>query len=309
MRSTGLRRCRRLWSSLAALPLGIAVLATAPAFAGEDWQGAGSGAVAILPVPAKASGVVGGSLVCAEQRWALRLRTGPRDDIAPSVEARLVVDDMAFPVEAAQESTLVSLPVSADMLEALKSGTRLAVNVGAALEPSATFPLRGSRKVIEAAAALCSQVDMSAYDKVALSEADTAVETVAPLLADEVELFRAATTATPKLAAARLDRGGGREMLFASLCGSSWYYGRTGCTLFGFLQEAAGADWREAYNSEGLDLYLDPNASKDGWPNLVTLERSGGVEPLHWLWNGERYELRDPLVAADEDASPDTVTP
>lgn len=308
MRSTGLKRPWWLRRCIAALPLGMAMVAP-PAAAGDAWQEAGGGAVAILPVPAKASGISGGSLVCAEQRWSLRLRTEHRETTLPRVEARLVVDDMAFPVEAALEPSAVSLPVSAEMLEALKSGTRLTVNVGATLDPSATFPLRDSRKVIEAAAARCSQVDMSAYDAVTLSDTGPAVEAAVPLLAEEVDLFRAATTATPKLAATRLDRGDGREMLFASLCGSSWYYGRTGCTLFGFLRAGAGADWHEAYNSEGLDLYLDPNASKDGWPNLVTLERVGGVEPMHWLWNGERYELRDPLVAADGDAKAATVTP
>ena len=100
-------------------------------------------------------------------------------------------------------------------------------------------------------------------------------------------------------AAARLDRGEGREMLFATLCGSSWYYGRSGCTLFGYLRQAPMQDWREAYHSEGMALYVDATASHGGWPDLVTLE-PGGITPIHWKWNGEAYELRDPQVAVDE---------
>ena len=89
-------------------------------------------------------------------------------------------------------------------------------------------------------------------------------------------------------------------MLFATVCGSSWYYGRTGCSLFGFLRSSATEEWKQVYNTEGLAIYVDPKASNGGWPNLVTLEPSGGYGPMHWKWNGAEYALSDPQVATDE---------
>ena len=98
-------------------------------------------------------------------------------------------------------------------------------------------------------------------------------------------------------------------MLFATVCGSSWYYGRSGCTLFGYLRAAPAEEWREVYNSEGLNLYIDPNASKGGWPDLLTLEPVGGLEPMRWTWTGERYELARSALRRRRDAgSRDAVT-
>ena len=271
----------------------------APALAGERWQEAGSGAVAILPVPAKANVITGGSLVCAEQRWTLRLRTEPRRPSSSVARAKLAIDEKLYPVLAEQAETVVTVPVSYEMIELLKAGARLTVDFGIDEALSASFSLSGSRKVIDATWPRCSPIDMSAYDRIVISEADPALDIAQPLLAKEIKLFRAATSAAPGLAAARLDRGEGREMLFATVCGSSWYYGRSGCTLFGYLRAAPAEEWREVYNSEGLNLYIDPNASKGGWPDLLTLEPVGGLEPMRWTWTGERYEPIDPRFAAD----------
>jgi len=267
--------------------------------AADGWQEAGSGAVAILPVPTAANGITGGSLVCAEQRWTLRLRAEPREDRTAAVRARLAIDERLYPVLAERGETVIAVPVSYDMIEALKSGARLTVELGTG-EAGATFSLSGSRKVLEAAQPRCSPVDMSAYEKLTITGADPAVGLAEPLLEKEIKLFRAATSATPGIAAGRLDRGGGRELLFATVCGSSWYYGRSGCTLFGYKRGGVSEDWREVYNSEGVDLYVDPGASHGGWPDLLTLQPAGGIEPMRWIWAGERYELRDPQFAADD---------
>ncbi|MFI0842712.1 hypothetical protein [Mesorhizobium sp. IMUNJ 23232] len=290
---------------LLAASLGI----SAPALASDRWEEAGSGAVAILPVPVKATAITGGSLVCAEQRWSFRLRTDDRVASSGFVQAKLTVDEESFPVMAEQRPGLITVPIDFAMIEGLKSGAGLAISFGSGPDsPAATFALRDSRKVLEAVAPRCSQVDMSAFEQVSLSETDPAVERARPLLAEETKLFREATSATPKLAATHLDRGGGREMLFATLCGSSWYYGRTGCSLFGYIRPTPADEWRQAYNSEGMGLYIDPKISNGGWPDLVTLER-GGVVQIHWKWNGSQYELRDPMVAGDEPTSTGAVTP
>jgi hypothetical protein len=281
---------------------------SAPALASDRWEDAGSGAVAILPVPLKATAITGGSLVCSEQRWSLRLRADSSTASFGLVPAKLAIDEESFPVTAEQEPRVITVPIDHVMIEGLKSGAGLSIGLGSGA-PAAAFALRDSRKVLEAIAPRCSQVDMSAFEQVSLSETDPAVERARPLLDEETKLFREATSATPKLAATHLDRGAGREMLFATLCGSSWYYGRTGCSLFGYLRPTPADEWREAYNSEGMRLYIDPAASNGRWPDLVTLEHNGGVEPIRWNWNGSHYELRDPLVAGDEPATTGAVTP
>ena len=301
-------------AALRGRPAGILLFAllcmSAPALAADRWEEAGSGAVAILPVPVKANSITGGSLVCAEQRWSLRLRTEERAASPGPVQAKLTVDEEAFPVMAEQKPGLITVPIDYAMIEGLKSGTGLAISLGSEQGAlAATFALRDSRKVLEAIAPRCSQVDMSAYEQVSLSETDPAVERARPLLNEETKLFREATSVTPKLAASHLDRGEGREMLFATLCGSSWYYGRTGCSLFGYVRPTPADEWQQAYNSEGMGLFIDPKTSNGGWPDLVTLERSGGVEPIRWKWNGSQYELRDPMVAGEEPTSTGAVTP
>ena len=45
-----------------------------PALAADRWEEAGSGAVAILPLPKPATAITGGSFYCSEQRWAFLLR-------------------------------------------------------------------------------------------------------------------------------------------------------------------------------------------------------------------------------------------
>ena len=59
----------------------------------------------------------------------------------------------------------------------------------------------------------------------------------------EAKLFRAAAGKPPVFASAMLPLNGGRKLMFASLCGSTSYYGPSGCTLSGF---AAEGDWKTA---------------------------------------------------------------
>lgn len=300
------RLCRLACSGAVSLALLCGVISRAAA--DDSWQEAGSGAVAILPVPSRAAGITSGSLVCAEQRWSLRLRT-ETEQAHQAAMAKVTIDGESFPVIADRAPGLLTLPVSYEMIEGLKAGGELVVGVAAdAGATHATFPLRGSRTVIESIAPRCSQVDMSAFDQIVVSETDPAVETALPLLEGEMKLFRAATSAKPKIAAIRLDRGEGREMLFATVCGSSWYYGRTGCSLFGYLRPAATQAWMPVYNTEGMAIYIDPNASKDGWPDLVTLEPTGAYEPMHWKWNGTVYAVGDPQIATEE-LRGSTITP
>jgi hypothetical protein len=287
----------------------LASLAIAqPALAGDRWEEAGSGAVAILPVPGKAVSITGGSLVCAEQRWTLRLRADSRTGLAATLETKVAIDGHVRPVAATQSGTIISMPLDRDQVARLKTGTRLTISTKDKGGPAATFALRNSRKVIEAVAPRCSPVNMTGFDHVALSTLDPAVASAESLLAAEIKLFRQATTATPRLAAARIDRGGGRELLFASLCGSSWYYGRSGCTLFGYLRASPVAEWRQVYHTEGMALYVDPATAGD-WPDLVTLEADGGVEAMRWRFDGDRYALRGEQIANELRPLRESLTP
>jgi len=270
------------------------------AHASDRWEEAGSGAVAILPVPLKASAVYGGSLACAEQHWTLRLRTEARPDATGSVAVEVAVDGRKTMLDASQSPTLVDIPVDRDTLDRLKRGVSLAVRIGSEKgAPSAAFSLRNSQKAIDAVAPRCSPVNMAGYDHVALVESPADGETVENLLSEEIKLFRQATASAPRIASARIAGGGGRELLFASLCGSSWYYGRSGCTLFGFARTSPSAEWREVYHSEGMGLYVKHQAMPDGWPELATLQ-VGDTEPMRWRWDGSRYELRSSEFVADE---------
>lgn len=275
-----------------------------PAHASDRWEEAGSGAVAILPVPQQATGIVGGSLHCAEQRWTMLLRS---ESWAVSAgwrgTVRLAIGQTHVEADGAEAGGTVRLGISANLLEPLKLGSLLRVEAEDG-SLAATFSLRGSGAVITAIAPRCSPVDMSAYERLVLSESDPAVEIARDLLVAEAKLFRADTGRRPSYAAAMLDLPDGARLLFSTLCGSTSYYGPSGCTLSGHASDGAGSEWRLVYNTEGLLLHIDPRVSNGGWPNLVTLPLAGGIEPEHWAWTGTAYETVDVLISGDSDEPP-----
>ena len=154
--------------------------------------------------------------------------------------------------------------------------------------------------MIEAIAPRCSQIDMSAFQAVTLSQADAAVAAATGLLADEIRLFREFTMKEPVVATVTLDVDADKRLMFASLCGSIRYFGDSGCSLTGYALTGPESVWRMVYETEGMHIYTDPRHANGGWPNLVTLPVIGGLEPTHWVWTGEQYELRD-QVSAEED--------
>jgi hypothetical protein len=269
-------------------------LASLQAFASEKWEAAATGAVAILPVPEKAMGITGGSLYCAEQRWSFLLRPETKASPGDKVPGKITIGGEPFPVLAVETNGLLGASVPFEILEPLKSATRMGIVLGegeAAI--SAVFPLQASRDVIDAVANRCSAVDMSAYQQLSLSETDPAVAEAGRLLAGEAKLFRAATGHQPRYAAKLLELPDGKALLFASICGSNNYYGESGCSLAGFARSGAGQDWKPVYNTEGVQLHLDPATTNQGFPGIVTLPHSGGAEPSHWVWNGSAYQIRD----------------
>ena len=275
-----------------------------PAFAADRWEEGGSGAVAILPLPKPAAGITGGSLYCSQQSWAFLLRLSPDSGLAAgsSAKAKLTVADQSRDFDAAIGSDNAEIKVPVDILVALKEGTGLKVQIGEGkTAPKATFNLRSSKLVIEAVAPRCSQIDMSAYQQISLSETDAAVPAATGLLADEIKLFREFTTKEPVVATTILEFADNKRLMFASLCGSKNYFGDSGCSLTGYAANGAESIWKMVYETEGVLLYSDPKQINDGWPNLVTLPVVGGTEPAHWAWTGEQYQLEGLAVSEGEE--------
>lgn len=283
-----------------AVAMALTALAS-PAGASDRWEEAGNGAVAILPVPSKAKAITGGSLVCAEQKWNFRLRLDA-DAPLPATEVTMRIDDETLTAPVALEGSVLTIPVSYEDVDLMKAATRLTFAIGKGKEaPSASFSLRGSKLVIEAIAPRCSQIDMTGYDRVTLFPSGPAVQTATPLMAEEAGLFRDMTKKEPTLSAVVVGVPDQRSLLFASLCGSTWYYGRSGCTLSVFARSGAGSDWKPVFSSEGVVVYTDPKNGRDGWPDLVTLPMVGGTEATHWNWNGEGYGTEESaMLAGDE---------
>lgn len=291
------RQRRLAWLALAAC-----VLAAAPAGAADRWEEAAGGAVAILPVPSEAKGIAGGSLYCAEQKWSFLFRV--ENSVGLGGAARMVLDGEEFALDAAPVSGGLNVPVPTEILDPLRTGTSMSFETGfddTAVQ--AVFNLRGSGKVIEAIAPRCSPVDMSAYEAVTLLDAGPAVDMATTLFEDEAKLFRSATGRNPVVTARQLDLADGKRLLFGALCGSTSYYGTSGCTLWGWASMSAAADWQPVYSTEGQKLYLDQNGAKDGWPALATLPMVNGSDINHWLWSGSAYELEGMHVAADDEGA------
>lgn len=278
---------------LATLAAGL-LLSLSSAAAQGGWQEAGSGAVAILPPPLDSTGITGGSLHCAEQRWNFLLRMEPAAAGIAGDEARLTIGGEEFPAKANRTGSGITVSVPPEALEALKAGSRVSITTGSGGEPAqATFPLGGSRKAIEAVAPRCSQVDMSAYERIAFSETSPGVEPAKALLAGEIKRFRSATGKSPAVAAMVLELDADRKLLFATLCGSTSYFGESGCSLTGYAAENSAAEWKEVYSTDGLLLHTDPKVAKDGWPDLLTLPTAGGTEASRWRWDGGAYAIPD----------------
>jgi hypothetical protein len=280
-----------------------ALLAAAQSASSADrWEEAGSGAVAILPSPKPSTGIEGGSFYCSQQSWAFLFRLTPEAGlVAGNIEkAKLAVVDQLFELDAQISKQAAKVSVPREILLGLKEGTGLTVDIGDGKDaPKATFNLRSSKLVIEAIAPRCSQIDMSAYESVSLSPTDPAVPQATAMLKDEIKLFREFTLKEPVVATTVLEFEGDKRLMLASLCGSNNYFGDSGCSLTGYAADGAESIWKQAYETEGVHIYIDRKQVTDGWPNLVTLPMVGGTEPAHWAWSGGDYQLLDQIISGE----------
>lgn len=254
------------------------------------------GSVAILPPPHRTSGITGASLFCTEQRWSFLVRLAPEHaGLDGKVPGEIRIGDFRLPVQASPARGQLAVPMPTEALEAIKAGAAMDLRFSGGLK--AEFALAASRVVIDTVAPRCSPVDMSPFERLDLSGTDVAVAEARPLLASEARLFREATGQDPSLAARKLDLADGKALLMASLCGSTSYYGESGCSLFGYARQGPHDDWRLAYDTEGVRLYLDVGNEKDGFPAIVTLPMTGPAQPSRWIWTGAAYEIHDDVMA------------
>ncbi len=259
------------------------------AHAAERWAALDGDAAAQLPPPNRTETVTGGLLACTEKRWRLDLTlatgTAGSDGLR---QAQLRIGAEKFKLEATRKSLTISIAIPGNALPPLRSGIRADISVsGGVVDHRARFSLAGSRRTIDEIAPLCSKPDMSAYRSVVPGELNPETVLARELLTDEIRAFRAATKSIPAVAAAMQDVGNDRRLLFATLCGSSWYYGNSGCNMTVHAQNG-DRKWMRVYETEGVEMHVDPKTSSEGWPNLVALTFDG--EEVVWRWMEGEYQ-------------------
>lgn len=302
--------------------LACSMLPTAAAAKGpERWVAERDSRRAALPVGNHAA-IESGELSCEELEWTLTLQL--REAALPGeAKAELRVDGNAHPVKADIKDKAVTLSIARDLLEPLMAGQRLEIDFSGLLENTLgdiTVPLRGSRQAVRAVEAACAKRDMSAYEEVKFSADRKSVELVQELRAKDIRDFTYATTAKPKIEAASISLGEERRLVFTRLCGSWWYYGSSGCNITAFAefpaeqkeetsQEQPQSSWREVYDSENAQVFLDRNAETEGWPDIVSLPTRVDDEPKVWRWESGRYAFQRIFGAKEEPEAVEEKTP
>lgn len=278
----------------------------------DRWTADEREARASLPAP-RGGGGISGALSCAAQRWTLTLETAQEAlRAAYGAAATLMIDSRGFDVAFSADGNLLTARIPSEAIEPLKSGLRLEIRPGDAADP-AVFSLRGSNVAITTAQERCSPRDMSAYQAVTFTPYSSHINLARQLRADDIEAFAASTASQPQVSAAMVELGEGRRLLFTRLCGSSWYYGLSGCNITGFAPEAGGdadgeqdetGQWQAVYDTENVLLHLERRSLSLGWPDLVTLPVRGAGTGLVWRWDGRAYALKGELPDEVEQAEP-----
>lgn len=303
---------------LPALALGLIWALPAGAQGTDRWAADETGARATFPTPQGQTAVTSAALSCEAQRWTLHLAL-PENPVpsgaatAGETGATLDIDGAVFEMTAAVVDGGLDIALPRPAIDPLKGGLRVRVEVGGMLGEAVgkpNFSLRGSRIAISAAQDRCSLRDMSAYTPVTFSPYSSYIRLGGELRKDDIAGFKVSTASEPQLTVAMTDFDGGQRVLFTRLCGSSWYYGASGCNITGFAPEGEG--WRTVYDTENVHLYTDPKAVTDGWPDIVTLPARNQGAGLIWRWDGRAYALKGELpededVPAGEDAGEQAV--
>lgn len=283
--------------------------ASAPAGAQTAWTAPEGQAYAMLPAPEPGTAVTGGVLLCDQQVWTLALALEP-DGTIEGAEANttLTARGQPFSVPSSQGNGSVDLNIPYEALEPMKAGIRLHIEFAGENRP-VRFPLTGSRRAITAVEQGCSPRELPTENRIALLATSPHLELGRQLRSNDIRDFVVSTNQLPDLRVAMLDLVGGRQLLFSQICGSSWYYGVSGCSLVGFARvKASGSSeadpttvdlegWEPVLESEGAHLYTEPDKLNDGWPELIAIPLRPGFPDKLWTWTGQRYSVEGTIQA------------
>jgi hypothetical protein len=281
----------------------VALGAAAPAHAQSAWTTLDGEAAALLPRPERGSPFSGGRLACAGQVWTMTLATEPGAPVAGATgTAILSVPRGDFPAKSEAVAAGVEIVVPHAALEPMMASNWLTVSFEGG-DTQTRITLAGSRRAITAVDGACTPREMPLFNSVALTPYSSYLELARQLRRQDIRDFVDSTATSPTLRAGMVEIDAERRLLFSELCGSTWYYGVSGCGLAGFAPVAGAAPekpegWRLVYESEGVFLYVDPRTSVGGWPVLVSLPRRAGDEETRWIWTGEAYAMQESVVAA-----------
>lgn len=286
--------------------LAALLVAAEPAAAQTVWTAPEGQSYAMLPEPQKGTPVTGGVMLCNQQVWTLSLATEPGAEIeGADGTATLIALGQRFTVQSSRGDSSIDLIVPYDALEPMKASSRLQIEFGAD-NPPVRFSLAGSRRAITAVEQNCSPRQLPTENLIELETASVFLELGRRLRAEDIRDFIISTNQLAELQVAMLELEGDRRLFFVEICGSSWYYGVSGCNISGFARFSAGASdpaeldldgWEPVFESEGVHLYREPGQSNDGWPNLVTIPLKPGFPDKLWTWTGQRYAVEGTIQA------------
>ncbi len=282
--------------------LSLAASNLAMAQAGDRWLAEEDTASAALPAPRGADRITAATLSCEAQRWTLQLALVEGTEVAAGA-AVLNVDGRAFDLEMVADGANLATVLPREALEPLRVGVRMTLDFTGALERALgdpVFALRGSRVAIDAVAARCTLRDMGDYTPVTFTPYSSYMNVAIELRKADFDAFAIATASQPRLDVAMAEFGGDRRVLFTRLCGSSWYFGSSGCNITGFAPKEGEPGWRAVYDTENVHLYTDPRSKVDGWPDIATLPVGSEGFPRLWRWNGSGYDFAGELPEASE---------
>lgn len=290
-------------ASALALAVLLGIVAQTGAQPADRWIVDEAEARATLPAP-HGGGAISAELSCEAQRWTFVLRAA--DDgmrVGYRAASMLTIDGRAFDMHFSADGDVLSARVPREAIEPLKSGLRLEIAPSGEAE-DVVFSLRGSNVAITTAQERCSPRDMSTYQAVTFTPYSSHINLARELRAGDIEAFVASTASQPQVSAAMVELGQGRRLLFTRLCGSSWYYGLSGCNITGFVpdSEHETQQWRPVYDTENVLLHLDRRSLSHGWPDMATLPVRGAGTGLVWRWAGRAYVLKGELPEDVEQA-------
>ena len=297
------------------IPLSL-MLAMSPAFAQQSarWTADETLARADVPISADMQNIKTATLSCEAQKWSLLLEMNEKSSFQQG-NITFGVDRSSFETKALAKQNVLGIRVPHDALEKLKNGIRLTVNLPEPADETTetspvSFSLRGSKIAINAMEEKCSQRDMSEYQAVSFTPFSSYAMLAEDLRKKDIESFKTATFSNPVLTVAMAEFGEGKRVLFTRLCGSSWYYGRSGCNVTGFAQLGKANDqtaiegWSAIYDSENVALHINEKSKSQGWPDLVTLPARTAGNGEIWRWKDHSYKIHAELPAEEDDGLP-----